>query len=107
MQTENNAGDNASKPEKLLDLLRRPGGISEPLSSVADYVGYVRGITERWQSEDWRQRARDHAYILNAARIVGQAWFRGHCNCDLSLNLVLSRERLGATLARSPRRRMR
>jgi hypothetical protein len=100
VQTENNAGSNASKPEKLLDLLRRPGGISEPLSSVADYVGYVRGITERWQSEDWRQRGRDDACVLNTARIVGQVWFRGHCTCDLSLQPGLYRQSVWMPLLR-------
>jgi hypothetical protein len=41
MQTETGTKSNTSRPEKLLDLLKRPGGISEPQVTVAEYVEFI------------------------------------------------------------------
>lgn len=71
VQTESDPKSTASRLEKLLDLLKRPGG---------------------WQSQDWKDRSHNEDYVLNDARIVGQVWFRGHSNCGLSLQPKLYRE---------------
>jgi len=92
MQTETDPKSNTSRPEKLLDLLNRPGGISEPQVTVAEYVEFVRKTTEQWQEQDWRERSHNEDYALNDARIIGQVWFRGQSNCEPSLQPGLYRE---------------
>lgn len=103
METEADAKSKTSKSEKLLDLLKRKNGISEPLSSVADYIALVSKIAESWQGEDWKKRSQDEDYALNNARIVGQVWFRGHHSCDLRLQPRLYREETWKPLLQSTR----
>ena len=92
MEAENDFKSNTSKRESLLDLLKRGDGITEPLESVADYINAVGKISEHWQEVDRKEISSDEEYTLNATCIVGQVWFRGHGNCDLSLQPELYRE---------------
>jgi hypothetical protein len=80
------------KSESLRDLIGWPGGVSEPVISVADFVKFVRDVSEVWQKYDWEERERSEKYALNDARIVGQVWFRGQRDCAQSLKPGLYRE---------------
>lgn len=91
MESETNS-ENTSKREKLLTLLERKGGISEPRQSVADYVRFVTDIAKEWDEKDWKNDSKNEDYALNTASIVGRIWFRGQCTCDLSLQPRLYRE---------------
>jgi hypothetical protein len=85
------------KPESLRDLIGRPGGVSEPVVSIAAFVEFVRDVSEGWQKHDWEEREWDEKYALNDARIVGQVWFRGQRDCAQSLKPGLYREDTGRT----------
>jgi hypothetical protein len=63
------------KKERLLDLLQRQGAVSEPLSTIAEFVQYVGDVSNQWQDIDMKNRESDEERFLNDARIVGQVWF--------------------------------
>jgi hypothetical protein len=81
---------NPSRSETLLELLGR-GTNTLSISKISEFVEYVNETSVRWQDEDKRDRADDEDLELNVARIVGQVWFRGQRNCDLSLRPGLYR----------------
>jgi hypothetical protein len=75
------------------------------VSSLAEFISLVHGVSDGWQKDDWQVREQDEEYLLNNTRIVGQAWFRGHHTADLSLKPGLYREATRMTLeklAKSP-----
>jgi hypothetical protein len=81
----------SSRSESLSMLIRKAGG-THRTSKIGDFIGYVRDTSARWQEGDKRDRADDEELTLNIARIVGQVWFRGHRDCDLSLRPGLYRD---------------
>ncbi|MGA2990360.1 MAG: FRG domain-containing protein [Candidatus Korobacteraceae bacterium] len=88
-------GNPTNNPRPHLETIKKlleDRGISEPVRNIGDYLKAIRTNSERWQEEDWRATECDEEMLLNNARIVGQVWFRGHLNCDLSLRPRLYRE---------------
>ncbi len=84
---------NIQKPrlETIKNLLEAKG-FPAPVKSIEDYLKAIRTTSERWQEEDWKDKECNEEFILNNVRIVGQIWFRGHHNCDLSLRPGLYRK---------------
>lgn len=78
--------------EKIRELLKVQGS-PKPVCSIAEFVNLVREITGRWQEADWKKTESDDESLLNNVRAVGQVWFRGQSNCNLSLRPGLYRER--------------
>jgi hypothetical protein len=78
-------------------------GFPDPVTNIKDYLEVVRTTSERWQQEDWKATERDEDELLNHVRIVGQVWFRGQPNCDLSLRPSLYRERTIRYLHKQPK----
>jgi hypothetical protein len=74
--------------EKLQDLLAP----TEDVTSIADFVRYVHGMTEKWHHEDKEDYDTDAERILDNSKLVGELWFRGHRDCNLSLRPGLYRE---------------
>jgi hypothetical protein len=82
----------APRKEEPLDLLRNRGGIEGPLSTIAEFVEFVRKTSEEWQTADIKDLESDEDSFFNDARIVGQVWFRGQGSCRLNLMPGLYRE---------------
>jgi hypothetical protein len=83
-------------PKPKLETIKKllaDSGYAKPVNSIGEFLSAIRTTSERWQAEDWRDRERDEVYLLNDVRIVGQIWFRGHINCELSLRPGLYRKR--------------
>jgi hypothetical protein len=76
--------------------------VSEPLSTIANFVDCIGKISRQRQDVDIADRGRDEESFLNDARIVGQAWFRGQGSCRLSLRPGLYREETWEHLKKSP-----
>lgn len=85
------------RAETLKDILERSGNISK-IQSIADYVSFIRKACRAWQDENTREDESDEEAILNTSRLVGQVWFRGHSDCELSLKPCLYREETSAHL---------
>jgi FRG domain len=84
---------NSPKPHsETIKKLLEERGLSEPVKTIGEYLGVIRATSERWQEEDWKADEFNEDESLNNARIVGQVWFRGHQNRDLSLQPGLYRE---------------
>lgn len=81
----------------IRELFQQDNSVSS-VSSLADFISLVHGISEDWQKEDWRGREQDEDYLLNNTRLVGQAWFRGHQSLVQSLQPGLYRESTRETL---------
>jgi hypothetical protein len=77
--------------ESIKNLLETRG-FPAPVRSIGDYLKAIQTTSGRWQKEDWTDRECNEDFLLNDVRIVGQIWFRGHQNCDLSLRPGLYRE---------------
>jgi hypothetical protein len=92
MRQEEQPATTFQNSEKLRDLIERLGGVSEPFVSVADFVRFVRDVSDGWQEHDLNERERNEQYSLNDARIVGQVWFRGQRDWTRSLKPGLYRE---------------
>jgi hypothetical protein len=90
-----------SRRETIKKLLEEKG-FSEPVRNIADFLKVVWTTSERWQEEDWQNVECDADILLNHVRIVGQIWFRGHQNCDLSLRPGLYRESTRKHLCKQP-----
>jgi hypothetical protein len=83
---------NARPRLETIKKLLEDKGFDTPVKSIGEYLNVTRTISECWQADDWRDRERDEDFLLNDVRIVGQIWFRGHLNCDLSLRPGLYRQ---------------
>ena len=81
------------KPHRqTIKRLLKDSSLSESVETIGKYLEVIRTTSERWQEEDWKALESDEDVLLNTARNVGQIWFRGHANCDLSLRPGLYRK---------------
>jgi hypothetical protein len=87
------------KLERIRKLLDEKG-FDDPISSIGEYLEVARSTSDRWQMEDWKELECDDGLVLNNARIVGQVWFRGHADWNLSLQPGLYRPGRRAALAK-------
>ena len=89
------SGGPTSTPRPRLETIKKlleDKGFPVPVRSIAEFLKAIRTTSERWQEEDWKATEADEDILLNNVRIVGQVWFRGHVDCDLSLRPGLYRE---------------
>jgi hypothetical protein len=94
---------NSPRPRfETIEKLLEDKGFDAPVKSIEEYLKAIRTTSERWQEEDWKNTERDEVYLLNNVRIVGQIWFRGHLNCDLSLRPGLYRTGTSKYLRKQP-----
>jgi FRG domain len=95
----------ANNPKPRLETIRQlleKRGQREPVKSIGEYLSVIHEFSEGWQEEDWKATECDEDILLNNVRIVGQLWFRGHINCDLSLRPGLYREMTRKYLLKQP-----
>jgi hypothetical protein len=85
-----------SRAHPIVDLLKAEGSIIEPQRSVAEFVSAISEVCRRWQLDDSSSQDQDRQVALNTSTIVDQVWFRGHSDCNPSLQPGLYRK---ATLA--------
>ncbi len=89
------SGGPTSTPRSKLETIKKlleDKGFDDHVRSIGEYLKIIQATTERWQEEDWKESECDEEVLLNNVRIVGQVWFRGHLDCDLSLRPGLYRE---------------
>lgn len=79
------------KAVSLRDLVLRPGGISDVFTTIGQFIEHVGRTRQGWQQEDSNFKLSDDRQLLNSSSLVGQVWFRGHRQCDLSLQPGLYR----------------
>ncbi len=87
--------ENRPKPdcaEPNAETLRELVTQTEEITSIADFVRRVHSTAGKWHSEDKEDYDRDAERILDDSKLVGELWFRGHRNCDLTLRPGLYRE---------------
>ncbi len=63
------------KKQRLRDLLQGLGAISQPISTIAEFVRDVGDTSKKWQDRDIKKRELDEESFLNDARIVGRHGF--------------------------------
>jgi hypothetical protein len=85
----------ANAKPRLLTIKKHleAGSIKEPLTSLAEFIRHTHKITARWERADWKKQEAEDEDVLNAARIVGQVWFRGQRNVADGLQPGLYREK--------------
>ncbi len=67
---------------------------TEEIGSIAEFVRYVHAVTEKWHRADKEDYEGDVDRVLDNSKLVGELWFRGHRNCDLSLRPGLYRKNI-------------
>lgn len=78
--------------EPRAEVLRELVTQTEEIKSIAEFVRYVHAVTERWHRRDKEDYEGDVDRVLDNSKLVGELWFRGHRNCDLSLRPGLYRK---------------
>jgi len=81
-----------SIPRKVAELLAPERRIMPVQTTVAQFIKTAGKLFEEWQGIDYEEKKSDGDRIFNNSTLVDQVWFRGHADCELSLQPALYRD---------------